>query len=83
MSTERMSDYALCKRMIEQVCADLLAVGEIVEFAYGEGVSKQLFDAVMVLNDDGGELTRLFKIKPEAGRLDIHAERARRQKLAG
>ena len=77
------ADWALCKGMIEQVYADLLAVGEIVESAYGEGVARQLFDAATVLNDAEGELVRLFRIKPESGRLDVQGERARRQRLAG
>ena len=79
------SEWALCKSMIEQVYADLLAVGEIVESAFGDEVARQLFAAVEVLNDADGELARVFKIRPEVGRIpvDIQGERARRQRLAG
>ena len=62
---------------------DLIAVGNIVRHAYGEGASKQLFDASTVLFDPHGELDGfLVRSGSKPGRitLDVHAELARRQK---
>ena len=57
--TERMSDHAI-KRMVERLYDDLIAVGNMVRHTYGEGASKQLFDASAVLVDPHAELARLF-----------------------
>jgi hypothetical protein len=82
--TERKSDFAVCKRMVEQLYDDLLAVGKIVRAAYGQEVSDQLFLASAVLNDPHGELERLFdKIKLQPGpAIDVHAELERRRQRA-
>ena len=56
---EQMSDHAI-KRMVERLYDDLIAVGNIMRHSYGEGASKQLFDASAVLVDPHAELERLF-----------------------